>query len=140
MSMEDLIKKYCPELSSLGYDVPALAEMMDTRYLGEFEIFGTAAGMFIEGYAAQLEDVKKAIEQMDPKSIRATAHKYKGAIANFHDTRVVETAKLIETNSDSWSKEQLLETYNLLTQQTAEFLPRLSQLVDSFSKIQQEAA
>ncbi|WP_413560604.1 Hpt domain-containing protein [Bdellovibrio sp. HCB209] len=140
MSTEILINKYCPELSSLGFDVPAIAEMMETRYLGEFEIFGAAAGLFIGSYEGQLNDIKAAIESMDPKSIKSTAHKYKGAIANFHDPVVVETARAIETNSDKWSKEQFLESFNILTQQTAEFLPRLNQLVESFSKIQQEAA
>jgi HPt (histidine-containing phosphotransfer) domain-containing protein len=140
MSIEVTIRQACPELEPAGFNVPELAEMMDTRYLGEFMIFIAAAGLFLESYEAQLADIKAAIDGMDPKKIHSTAHKFKGAISNFHDQAIADAVRTIEVNSASWTQEQLAIQYLDVMKRVTKFVPELNQLVVSFSKIQQEVA
>ena len=140
MSIGNTIKQNCPELEFGGFNIAELSEMMDTRYLGDFSIFIAASEIFLEGYVAQLADIKKAITDMDTEKIHATAHKFKGGISNFHDLNVTETVRLIEMNSAKWTKEELLAQYSLLGLQMGTFISQLKQLTESFAKIQQEAA
>ncbi|UYL09425.1 Hpt domain-containing protein [Bdellovibrio sp. SKB1291214] len=140
MSLEVTIRKSCPELEPAGFNIPELAEMMDTRYLGEFMIFIAAAGLFLESYEAQIADIKAAIDDKDPKKIHATAHKFKGAISNFHDQSIADAVRTIEVNSATWTQEQLVVQFADVLKRTTKFVPELNQLVVSFSKIETEAA
>ncbi|WP_413294644.1 Hpt domain-containing protein [Bdellovibrio sp. HCB185ZH] len=140
MSIERSIKQFCPELESAGFNISALVEMMDTRYMGEFEIFLAASALFLDCYKEQLNDVKQAIESMDRKKIHDCAHKFKGAIGNFHDANVAEMARLIEVNSDSWTQEQFVIQFHKLNSDVTKFVSQLNQLVAGFSKIQTQAA
>lgn len=140
MSIEHSIKKYCPELESAGFDISSLAEMMDTRYLGEFEIFVAASDLFLECYKGQMDDLKKAIETMDRKKIHDFAHKFKGAIGNFHDAHVTEMARLIEVNCDSWTQEQFIIQFHKLNMDVGKFVQQLNQLKAGFAKIQAQPA
>jgi HPt (histidine-containing phosphotransfer) domain-containing protein len=140
MSIESSIKQYCPELEASGFNISALAEMMDIRFLGEIEIFLAASVLFFESYQEQLDDVRKAIEDMDRKKIRDCAHKFKGAVGNFHDPNVAELARVIEVNADLWTQEQFVIQFHKLNGNVNVFVPQLYQLVAAFSKIQTQAA
>ncbi|QDK37374.1 Hpt domain-containing protein [Bdellovibrio sp. NC01] len=139
MTLTEKIRKYCPELVSAGFNLTELEEMMDGRFLGDFTIFAAAAGIFLESYEAQLNDIRSAIISEDRKKIYAAAHKFKGAIANFHDSSVADTVERIEMGSSDWDRQKFEAQYGVLVKQTKDFVKQLNQLVDSFGRIQELA-
>ncbi|KYG65546.1 hypothetical protein AZI86_00250 [Bdellovibrio bacteriovorus] len=140
MSLENSIRQKCPELVAAGFDAKALAEMMEERFLGEYDIFFAAVELFLEGHENYLADIESAIAEMDRRKIGAAAHRFKGAAANFHCLKIPETAREMEANSNVWEKDKFQNQFAILKKQVGEFTGELKQLVLSFNKLQQEAA
>lgn len=140
MSLENSIKQHCPELVAAGFDIKILVEMMDERFMGEYDIFFAAVELFLEGHENYMADIEKAIQQMDRRQIAAAAHRFKGAAANFHCLKMPETAREMESNAQTWDQDKFQLQYALLKGQVGKFVGELNQLVKSFNKLQQGAA
>ena len=137
MSVVEKILRFCPELERAGFDMAVLGEMMEVRFLDDFTVFAAAAGIFLESYESQLNEIRSAIVSEDRKKTYAAIHRFKGAIANFHDAKIVETAAVLEVGTQDWARERLEAQYAILATQSKEFVKRLRMLVDSFRKIQE---
>ncbi len=74
----------------------AIRELLD-RLDGDMAACERLAGLFIEDFAARVEETKAAIERGEARRVEREAHTMKGSAANFAAKRLSELAMTIET-------------------------------------------
>jgi HPt (histidine-containing phosphotransfer) domain-containing protein len=76
------------------------------RNLGDLGLSRAVAAMFVRGIPEYLAEIRCALEARDPRALRESAHKLKGAAANLSLLQLCQTAQEIETGALAGALEQ----------------------------------
>lgn len=84
------------------------------RFDGDEEFLTEMVGIFISDIPGQLSEIKKAVDNRNSKNLEKSAHKLKGAVANFVENAVFQTALQLEMMGREYRLDGAEEAYGTL--------------------------
>ena len=87
------------------------------RFDGEEEFLAELVKVFIDDIPEQLSGIKKAIDDRNSKNLERSAHKLKGAVANFEERTAFEVALKLEMMGRENRLDVAKGTYDTLTKE-----------------------
>jgi len=97
----------------------------------EEEFLKELAEMFIDGLPEQTFSIKDAVHRRDSNALEKSAHKLKGAVANFGKNTVFKAALSLEMMGRENRLENVEEAYGALTRETARLVNALRNFIKS---------
>ncbi|KAB2835571.1 MAG: Hpt domain-containing protein [Candidatus Brocadia sp.] len=97
----------------------------------EVEFLKELAEMFIDGLPEQMSSIKEAVHSRDNNALEKSAHKLKGAVANFGNNTVFKAALNLEMMGRENRLEDVEEAYGALTKETARLVNALRNFIKS---------
>lgn len=97
----------------------------------EEEFLKELAEMFIYGLPEEMSSIKKAVHSRDNNALEKSAHKLKGAVANFGNNTVLKVALRLEMMGKENRLEDVEEAYGALTKETARLVNALRNFITS---------
>lgn len=95
----------------------------------EEEFLKELAEMFLDDLPEQILVVKKAVNSRDSNALEKSAHKLKGAVANFGKNTVFKAALNLETMGRENRWDDVEETYGTLTREAERLVCALRKFV-----------
>ena len=99
------------------------------RFDGEKEFLAELVEIFINDFPAQFSEIQKAVDNRNGKDLEKSAHKLKGAIANFAEKAAFEAALKIEMMGKENRLEEVEEAYNTLVKEVEYLVNALKEFV-----------
>ncbi len=87
------------------------------------------AGIYIEDYQTQLEQLQRFIVQKNAQQAENAAHKIKGSLSNFHTPEAYNIAKRIESKAENGNLAGLEEDYRQLKQAMEDIAEQLESFI-----------
>lgn len=95
----------------------------------EEEFLKELAEMFLDDFPEQISKIKEAINSHDSKALEKSAHKLKGAVANFGKNTVFKAALSLEMIGRENRWDDVEETYGALTREAERLVCTLKEFV-----------
>lgn len=99
------------------------------RFDGEGEFLAELVEIFINDIPAQFSEIQKAVDNRNGKDLEKSAHKLKGAIANFTEKAAFEAALKIEIMGRENRLDEAEEAYNTLVKEVEYLVNALKEFV-----------
>ncbi len=99
------------------------------RFDGEKEFLAELIEIFINDIPAQFSEIQKAVDNRNGKDLEKSAHKLKGAIANFADKDAFEAALKIEMMGRENRLDGVEEAYDTLVKEVECLVNALKEFV-----------
>lgn len=100
------------------------------RFDGDKEFIAELVEIFIKDVPEQLSEIKEAVDNLNSRDLQKSAHKLKGAIANFEQKAAFETALKIETMGRNNRLEGVEEAYGTLVREVGCLVDALKEFVE----------
>lgn len=97
----------------------------------EEEFLKELAEMFIDGLPEQMSSIKDAVDSRDSNALEKSAHKLKGAVANFGNNTVFKAASSLEMMGRENRLEDVKEAYGALTKDATRLVDALWDFIRS---------
>lgn len=107
------------------FDEDAILERFD----GEKEFLAELVEIFINDIPAQFSEIQKAVDNRNGKDLEKSAHKLKGAIANFTEKAAFEAALKTEIIGKENRLDEVEEAYNTLVKEVEYLVNALKEFV-----------
>ncbi len=95
------------------------------------EFLKELAEMFINDAPEQMSEIKEAVDSRDSKALERSAHKLKGAAANFGKNATTDTAFRLETVGEKNNLDGAEEVYETLVKDVERLMNALNEFVKS---------
>ncbi len=99
------------------------------RFDGEKEFLAELVDIFINDSPEQLSEIQKAVDNRNGKDLEKSAHKLKGAIANFEQKAAFEAALKIEMMGKENRLDGVEEAYGTLVKEVECLVDALKEVV-----------
>lgn len=99
-----------------------------SRVGGDAELLKEIAQLFIDDYPRALEDIRRAADRGDAKSLERSAHGLKGSVANFGAPSAVEAARKLESMGRAAQLAEAQQVIHTLELALAALRPELESL------------
>lgn len=97
----------------------------------EEEFLKELAEMFIDGLPEQMLSIKEAVQRRDNNALEKSAHKLKGAVANFGNNSMFKVALSLEMMGRENRLEDVVEAYGALTREATRLVNALRNFIKS---------
>jgi len=98
-----------------GTHEPVDRVAMLERLGGDEQLFAEAIAIFLEDFPGRLADIRSALDDGDPRSIRSSAHALRGAAGMLAARELFEAAKAIELLGDAGKVYDAREAWSRLS-------------------------
>ncbi len=100
------------------------------RFDGDEEFLAELVEIFINDIPEQLSRIKEAVDNRDSKDLEKSAHKLKGAVANFVENAAFETALQLEMMGRENRLEGVKKAYDTLVKEIECLVNALKEFVE----------
>ena len=100
------------------------------RFDGDKEFLAELVGIFINDIPKQLSEIKEAIDNLNSKDLEKSAHKLKGAIANFEEEAAFEAALKLEMMGRESRLDGVKDAYDILVKEAECLVNALKEFVE----------
>jgi PAS domain S-box-containing protein len=116
----------CPSADDQEVDIVELKRNVgdDPELLKEITV------TFLDTYARMLDELRQAIDRVDPAAVQRTAHDFKGAVAIFGASKPYDAASRLESMARRQELSQAQETYAFLIRAMEGYKRLLFRLLD----------
>ena len=97
---------------------------------GETEFLTELVEIFISDTPEQLSSIKEAVDNRNSKDLEKSAHKLKGAVANFGEKSAFETAQTLEMMGKECRLNGVEEVYDTLVKEIERLVNALKEFVE----------
>ncbi len=100
------------------------------RFDGEKEFLAELVEIFTNDIPEQFSEIQKAVDNRNGKDLEKSAHKLKGAVANFEEKAAFEAALKIEMMGKENKLDGIEEAYDILVKEVECLVDALRELVE----------
>ncbi|MBC8549689.1 MAG: Hpt domain-containing protein [Candidatus Brocadiales bacterium] len=100
------------------------------RFDGDKEFLAELVGIFINDIPKQLSEIKEAVDNLNSKDLEKSAHKLKGAIANFEEEAALEAALKLEMMGRENRLDGVKDAYDILVKEAEYLVNALKKFVE----------
>jgi len=100
------------------------------KFDGDEEFLTELIGVFINDVPEQLSEIKEAVDNRNSEKLERSAHKLKGAIANFEEKAAFEAALQLEIMGRENRLDGVEETYDNFVKGVESLLNALKEFVE----------
>lgn len=97
---------------------------------GDKEFLAELVEIFINDIPKQLSEIKEAVDSLNSKDLEKSAHKLKGAIANFEEEAAFEAALKLEMMGRENRSDGVKDAYDILVKEAECLVNALKEFIE----------